>query len=191
VLDLGCGNSPYRQWMKNVSAYVPYDADASSMGAQIVGSAQSLPFSDSAFDSLLCTQVLEHVERPWLVLDEIARVSRPGSFIVLSAPQAWRIHEAPYDYFRFTKYGMEALLKRSGLMIVDCVPQGGAWLLIGQTINNHLWHKKIPRGSVTWYLNRTFTTIATLCVNIGSSVLDKMFHDPDETLNYVVIAYKK
>lgn len=195
MLDLGCGNSPYRSWLNNVTAYVGYDIDVSNPSAQVVGSAMVLPFAEMTFDSILCTQVLEHVDQPWIAVDEMARVLKKDGVVLLSVPQCWRIHEAPYDYFRYTKYGLDALLKRSGLEVVDCLPQGGAWLVIGQTLVNHIWTfmygKKYARYSLLWILSRSVVLPITVLVNMLSPVLDRLFHDVDETLNYVVLAVKK
>lgn len=190
LLDLGCGNSPYRSWLPHVTSYIPYDADLSSAGAEAIGLAHSLPFADKAFDSVLCTQVLEHVEQPWQVLDDVARVLRSDGILVLSVPQAWRIHEAPYDFYRYTRFGIAALLRRSGFELVNCTPQGGAWLLIGQTINNHIWRKKHRRHSAAWLISRALATPVTLVTNIVSKTLDSLFPDGEETLNYVAIARK-
>jgi SAM-dependent methyltransferase len=176
--------------LTRIDAYVGYDVDTFSIGAQIVGVAHHLPFGDHTFDSVLCTQVLEHVEQPWLVLDEIARILKPGGKLVLSVPQAWRLHEVPHDYFRYTRYGLQSLLQRARLELQCCTPQGGAWLLIGQTVNNHLWRNTPARGSLTWVLSRTFGTFATTLINLVCAGLDAAFPDTDDTLNYVAIAHK-
>jgi len=188
LLDLGCGNSPYRALLPHITAYVPYDRDPAGSRAQVVGVAGTLPFASASFDSVLCTQVLEHVPEPGPVLDEIARVLRPGGRVVLSAPQAWRLHEEPHDYYRYTRYGLAHLFGRAGLRVLECRPQGGAWLLVGQIVNNWLWRPRFRRGSPGWALSRAVSVAGSLLVNSLVPLLDRVFSDPADTYNYVVTA---
>jgi SAM-dependent methyltransferase len=187
MLDLGCGNRPYRALLPNISAYTAYDVD-SSVKPEAVGTASELPFASASFDSVLNTQVIEHVEEPWRVIEEIARVLKPGGKLVLSAPQGWRLHEEPHDFYRFTHYGLTHLLARAGMKVIACKPQGGAWLTIGQNINNHLWHRKLSKGSLAWFINRGLASAASLSINIICLILDRIFYDPGDTCNYVVLA---
>src|SRR5690606_18990030 len=68
------------------------------------------PFADESYDGLLATEVFEHVPNPSTLLGEAYRVLRPGSCLIVSTPFAWREHEAPYDFFRYTSFGMARLL---------------------------------------------------------------------------------
>lgn len=188
VLDLGCGNQPYRPLLTNVATYVPYDIDAQGSKPDVVGTAQLLPFADASFDGVLSTQVLEHVREPWTMAAEIARVLRPGGTVVLSAPQAWRLHEQPHDYFRYTIYGLSALCERVGLEPIETLNQGGAWAQVGQTVNNTLWVRHaVRRFSLGWVLRR----LGTVAINLSCSLLDRLWYDSGETLNYVVRARKR
>ena len=189
ALDLGCGNSPYQPLLTSITSYVPYDVDRSSLGAHVIGTAESLPFASASFDSALCTQVLEHVAQPAQVIAEIARVLKPAGRLVLSAPQAWRLHEQPYDYFRYTRFGLQTLLSAVSLSMVSCEPTGGAWTLAGQIINNHIWRNP-PVNRAAWLVSRAWCSAASVVVNASSSALDAAFHDPDDTLNYVILAEK-
>lgn len=184
LLDLGCGNSPYRPLLTNISSYVPYDIDATGSKPAVVGMAERLPFAENSFDSILSTQVLEHVAEPWHLLEEVARVLRPNGRLLLSAPQAWRLHEEPYDYYRYTHYGLRYLLKRVGLDVISYQPLGGTWLLIGQIMNNALWRTSHPKYSAAWW----GSTLTTSLINLVSPILDRTFYDPADTINYLVLA---
>ncbi len=186
LLDLGCGNSPYRPLLTNISHYVPYDLTTTFSNPNVVGLAQHLPFHTGSFDSVLCTQVLEHVSEPWSVLKEICRVMRPGGQLLLSAPQAWRLHEEPLDFYRYTKYGLYYLLEEAGLQVVETIPQGGAWLLLGQSLNNTLWHNIPVKYSLLWFI----CMFLSPCLNVVFTTFDKIWQDSGDTLNYVVLAYK-
>jgi SAM-dependent methyltransferase len=190
ILDLGCGNSPYRKYLPTESSYIPYDIDRANKGAQIIGSAIHLPFKDHSFDSVLCTQVLEHVDEPWTMMTEISRVLKARGRLVLSAPQAWRIHEKPYDYYRYTRFGLDYLIEKAGMQISTVRSQGGAWSLAGQVINNHIWRNP-PSNKLLWIVSRSACTAMTTVINIVCVTLDSISPDAEETINYVAIAEKR
>jgi SAM-dependent methyltransferase len=184
LLDLGCGNSPYRPLLRAISHYVAYDVSALDSKPEVIGQGTALPFETGSFDSVLSTQVLEHVPDPGRMIAEIARVLKPGGRLLLSAPQTWRLHEQPYDYYRYTRYGLQHLLRQHYLAVVSIQPQGGAWVLVGQIVNNILWSRPRRKFSLGW----TAGMATTLLVNLAAVLLDRLFYDPDDTLNYVVLA---
>ncbi|PWG74541.1 SAM-dependent methyltransferase, partial [Enterococcus hirae] len=75
-----------------------------------------------AFDTVLCTQVLEHVRDPKKALQELPRVLRPGGVLILSAPHLSMVHDAPHDYFRYTGFGLAELLDNCGFRAERIVP---------------------------------------------------------------------
>lgn len=184
IFDLGCGNRPYQPLLSGAQSYVAYDLDPVHSLPDIVGVSDRLPFADRSFDAVLCTQVLEHVPEPLSTLQEIQRIMRPNGTLLLSAPQAWRIHEKPYDFYRYTLYGLEYLLKKSGFQIITFHNQGGAWLMIGQVLNNTLWRYPSRKFSAFWWRERLLTTT----INIVASFTDRFFSDSEETMNYVILA---
>ncbi len=188
LLDLGCGNSPYRALLTCISDYIGYDLDITASKPMVAGAADRLPFAAGSFDSVLCTQVLEHVPEPWRVLEEIARVLRPGGKLLLSAPQAWRLHEQPRDYYRYTRYGLDYLLRRAGLHPMTCRSQGGVWLHVGQSVSNTLWNPAHRRFSPAWFISRTLAMSFGTLVNLAIPVFDRLFYDAEDTSNYVILA---
>jgi len=78
-----------------------------------------LPFSDSSFDSCVSTEVLEHVADTDLVMRELHRVLVPGGNLLVSTPFLFREHEVPHDFYRFTSYGLTAVLERNGFELVS------------------------------------------------------------------------
>jgi SAM-dependent methyltransferase len=184
LLDLGCGNRPYQSLLNNITSYVPYDADVHGGEPAVVGLADRLPFPAGTFDSVLCTQVLEHVERPWQVIAEIARVLGPNGKLLLSAPQAWRLHEEPFDFYRFTRYGLSYLMRNCGLDVISIAPQGGVWILVGTSINNSLYNKTAKKSRFIRMLRAGCIAI----INLLFGLVDGFWHDDGDTYNYVVIA---
>jgi SAM-dependent methyltransferase len=108
TLDLGAQNGPY-------AAHFPRRVALDlrpARGVHVLGDAQALGFTDASFDVVLCTEVLEHVPEPQRAIDEMFRVLKPGGRLLLTTRFLFPIHDAPHDYFRYTKYGLRHLLRR-------------------------------------------------------------------------------
>jgi len=129
VLDAGAGECRNRQYIEN-RRYVAIDAAIGDNtwnynNLDAIAGLEDIPFQADLFDLVLCTQVLEHVREPQLVLEELFRVIKPGGRLCLTAPQGWGVHQAPFDFFRYTNYGLEHLLRKAGFEIVKITPSCG------------------------------------------------------------------
>jgi SAM-dependent methyltransferase len=129
LLDVGCGAKPYSLlFLPQVDQYVGVDLPSSAHGASevdVYGNAMALPFQSSSFDTVLCTEVLEHVPEPQKVVHELSRVLKGGGHLLLTAPQNYWVHEAPGDFYRFTRYGLSYLVSEGGLEIDSMTPTCG------------------------------------------------------------------
>jgi SAM-dependent methyltransferase len=108
TLDIGAQNGPYAAYF---SHRIALDVQR-GIGIQVIGDAQALGIRDGSFDVVLCTEVLEHLPEPQRAIDEMFRVLVPGGQLLLTTRFLFPIHDAPHDYFRFTKYGLRYLLRR-------------------------------------------------------------------------------
>jgi SAM-dependent methyltransferase len=134
LLDVGCGNRPYASFYEPlVKEAVGVDATAGH-GAAVLGFADRLPFADQTFDTILCTEVLEHVGDAERAADELLRVCRPGGHVLATVPYLYPTHEAPYDFRRFTHYGLHDLMVRHGFEILSLEAKGGAGLLLAHFV---------------------------------------------------------
>ena len=145
LLDIGCGTRPYAPIYDplvemSVGTEVTYSPHG-LQNADVICPAERLPFTDASFDTVLCTEVLEHTRDPFAVLLEIRRVLKPGGYLLLSVPFIYPIHEAPYDHWRFTSYGLRLLCMEAGLEIICLRPKGG---IIATLIT--LWINLAVRG---------------------------------------------
>ena len=108
TLDIGAQNGPYGALFPN---RIGLDIRP-GLGVRIIGDAQALGIRDAAVDVVLCTEVLEHLPEPQKAIDEMFRVLAPGGRLLLTTRFLFPIHDAPHDYFRYTKYGLRHLLRR-------------------------------------------------------------------------------
>ncbi len=136
-LDAGAGRSPWRALLESRGvAVLSLDVEARGPGVDLVADLQQMPELPSAsFDTIVCTQVLEHLPRPGAALSEIARVLRPGGALILSAPHLSMLHELPHDYFRFTAEGLRVLIEAQGLEVVEIRPSGGLVAFVGHPLS--------------------------------------------------------
>lgn len=126
-LDAGSGRSPYKEMLlKHADRVISIDIEDRSGETDVLADIQSMPqLADASFDTILCSQVLEYVPRPWDAMHEFARILRPDGVLILTVPHLSVIHEAPYDYFRYTHYGLAALCEQAALSVKHVQPTGG------------------------------------------------------------------
>lgn len=192
VLDLGCGMRPYQELLgTRVRRWVGVDFASTASGrsaATVFGSALELPFGERSFDTILSTQVLEHVPRPENLLREAYRVLRPGGYLVLTAPQTGPLHEEPHDFFRYTCYGLRFLLEQAGFRVIRIKPLGGAIATVCQMTVWHVnWLRRIPlvggalRSGATMGLAWLALRLDNLSWRYGDGAMK-------DTLNWLVVA---
>lgn len=124
VLDFGCGEKPYKALFRNARSYVGVDLEVSGHDhaqskVDFFYDGRTLPFRDGRFDAVVSFEVLEHVFNVDEVLGEIRRVLKPGGQLLITIPFAWDEHEAPYDFARYTSFGIEEVLERNGIEVVE------------------------------------------------------------------------
>jgi SAM-dependent methyltransferase len=132
ILDAGAGELRYKKYF-NHCKYVSNDLCVGDeawyfKGIDIKSSIYKIPVKNNSFDYILCTQVLEHLEYPELAFKEFYRILKKGGKIILTAPLGQGEHQIPYDYFRYTQYGLKSLGKRNKLKLTYIKPQGGIFI---------------------------------------------------------------
>lgn len=133
LLDLGAGNQPYAEWyLGHCDTAVSTDI-APHAGLSTLCGAESLPFADGSFDTVLATEVLEHVTDLERTVDEICRVLAPNGSVIVTMPYFYPTHEPPHDHRRLTHYGLRGAFERRGLVIDDLTAKGGV-LTLGATV---------------------------------------------------------
>jgi SAM-dependent methyltransferase len=138
------------------------------------------------FGAALNVVTLEHLRDPQLALCEIARVLRTGAELLLVAPHEWEVHQSPHDYFRYTRHGLELLLRRAGFGAIQIAPVGGYFRLLARRLLNGL---QFFTGGARWIL---FLPAAALLVPpaLLLPLLDGMDREKNFTLGYICTARK-
>ena len=139
---------PYESYFPK-NCYVGVDIEQSGRSIEMKApdyfyDGRVLPFADSSFDGVLSTQVLEHVPNARSMLAEMNRVLKPGGGILISLPFVWQEHEEPYDFGRFTSFGIIELLNSNGFKIETMVKDTGAIEAMAVTLNVYIIHNLIP-----------------------------------------------
>ncbi len=121
LLDVGCGQKPYEKYFP-VTQYVGLEYVRGQIvdndKADFYYSGDRFPFKDHEFDCVLTNEVLEHVFTPSKFLGETNRVIRPGGMLLLTVPFLWAEHMQPFDYARYSSFGIKALLEEHGFEIL-------------------------------------------------------------------------
>lgn len=149
TLDLGAGSGKYRNIIKEKAEnYLAFDVKPGP-AIDIVGDALDLPFGVGIFDTIVCTQVLEHVDKPWIAVKEMSRVLKKGGICILTAPFMEPYHQNPGDYFRYTIEGIKSLFKNEGFEVLECSSYGQVFSVISEFVRFSLFHpyKKRKKGS--------------------------------------------
>ena len=188
VIDLGCGSSPYKNIiLKTADKYIGIDwkntfHDHTKVDV-IANLCEPLPFDDNCADTLVSFQVMEHLPEPVLFLSEAFRILKPGGTIIITVPFMWHVHEAPYDYYRYTRYGLKYLFNKAGFIDIKIEENTGFWQMWVLKFNYHTI--RFAKGPF-----RFFWIPIWWFGQIISPFLDKIDKHPQETASYTVVAKK-
>lgn len=129
LFDLGAGESPYRDFfLEHANQYVAVDWAGTfhNSKADIIADLNMpLPIDSEAADSVVSLSVMEHLCEPQMMLNETYRILKPLGYLLLQVPWQWRIHEEPYDFFRYTPFGLKYMLAKAGFEEIVIKPQSG------------------------------------------------------------------
>lgn len=142
TLDVGSRRGRHAEWFPNT---ITIDLDVAN-DPDLVADAHNLPFPDNSYEVVICREVLEHVENPFVVMAELHRVLAPGGTLLLSTRFLFPIHEAPNDHWRFTRYSLANLTKQFSTSVIteDTAPATA----VGAVIQRFAWQSDFR------YLNR-------------------------------------
>lgn len=192
VLDFGCGSKPYKSLFHRADSYTGVDIlisghEHTESEVDFFYDGSTLPFTDGQFDAVVSFEVFEHVFNLPQILSEIARVTRNSGSLLISVPFAWQEHEVPYDFARYTTFGITHLLQSHGYEIVSLRKTTTSFLAISQLFISYL-ESIVPKNRVGWlfflFCISLPCTIAAYALNLVLPKRDAVFS------NSVVLARK-
>jgi SAM-dependent methyltransferase len=206
VLDAGAGSAPYKKYF----AHAKYEStdfedifDKSSKNLHdFTCSLDNIPKPSGSYDVIINTQVLEHVPEPQKVITEFYRILKPNGKLFLTAPQGWGIHDEPYHFFNFTRFGLELLFTKAGFTVVFIKPRGGIFWYLAHRISilpsylsaQYATQKQRHRHNIGVFLLRlVFLLSIPFCRFLAPLTLfymDKLDKKQDYTLGYACYCTK-
>ncbi|MEX1997130.1 MAG: class I SAM-dependent methyltransferase [Candidatus Andersenbacteria bacterium] len=121
IIDVGCGYKPFLKLLRDlaIDKYIGVDFDTKRSAADVVASADRLPFPDNSFDGVIATEVLEHTMHIEDAIREIRRVARNGALVYISTPFLLGEHGVPYDFQRLTRYWYLEMFKHDEILLLQ------------------------------------------------------------------------
>jgi SAM-dependent methyltransferase len=169
TIDVGSGSKPYAKLFKNVSKYIGMDIEQSghkhsSSSIDVFYDGKTFPFKDNEIDSLVFFEVLEHVFNPNQFLSEIARVVKPGGTLLVTIPFIWGEHEQPYDFARYSSFGLKHLFDEHNFEIIEHKKYLADFRIFPLLINSYLYtiFKKFLPWNIGWLFIIPFSFINNL-----------------------------
>lgn len=187
LLDLGCGTVPYYKVYEEIveeiicidwenshhkNIHLDYTADLN----------KGIPLGDSSVDTILLTDVLEHISKPHILMKEISRVLSANGKLILGVPFMYWLHEDPFDFHRYTKYRLKELCDENNLRVLCLEELGGPLTIIGDIIA-----KNIPSTFFAKIFQKTM--LLFLKTGIGEKIENK--NKEKFPISYRLVAQKK
>jgi len=179
TLDVGSGSKPYFNLFTNVTTYIGMDIEQSGHthdleSIDVFYNGETFPFEENTFDSLVFFEVLEHVFNPDTFFNQIRKVVKPGGHCLVTIPFIWGEHEQPYDFARYSSFGLKHMFDEHGFEIIKHKKYLTDFRLIFLLINSYLYttFKKYLPGYFAWVLIIPFSIVNNL-LGLISYILPK------------------
>jgi SAM-dependent methyltransferase len=150
TLDFGAGTAKYQHLIRpHTGSYTTFDM-VPGKNIDIVGDGLNPPFKDGEFDTVVSTQVLEHVEKPWVMIAQIGRIIKSGGICIITAPFIVPFHADPYDFFRYTETGLTSMFKNENFEIVESGTYGRVFGVLSEMAHFSWFSPYEERGKKSW-----------------------------------------
>lgn len=177
LADLGCGNAPLAGLYAPLAEEFLWVDWPGSPHQSITPDLfqdlnEPLQIADRSLDTVLLTDVLEHIRDPDALIGEVQRVLRPGGRAIIGVPFLYWLHEEPYDYHRYSRHKMRDFAARHGFEILSETENGGGFDVVRDLLTKMTYSRKIPLpGYATHY---GLGLIGALLAPLNRSAIPKM-----------------
>lgn len=190
TLDVGCGTKPYEKYFKS-SEYIGLEIETTVhrevSKADFFYDGTKFPFNNNEFDSIVTNQVFEHVFNADSFLNEINRVLKKNGILLLTVPFVWDEHEQPYDFARYSSFGIKSVLEKNGFEIIAHRKTVTNFGVIIQLINGYIY-KMTVRNSL---IRQIVTVLVMFPLSILGIILSKILpSNKDLYLDNIILAKK-
>lgn len=156
LMDFGCGRKPYEN-LFSVNEYIGVDIEKSGHDhalskVDVYYDGKTIPFPAETFDSIFCSEVLEHVFNLDEMLMELNRVLKKGGQMLITVPFCWNEHETPYDFGRYSSFGIKHALQQRGFEVVEYYKSGNFARVIAQLGTLYIYSLFNTKSKVLNYL---------------------------------------
>lgn len=160
LIDLGCGDVPlygaYKNYVQEVTcvdwheppdkvSHLDYTCDLN----------RKLIFQDNSFDTVLLSDVLEHIRHPESLLKEISRILVPGGKVLMNVPFLYWLHEPPFDYFRYTEYALRDFAEDCNFSVIELTALGGAVDVLADLSSKLIIRIPFLGKPAVWFIQKT------------------------------------
>jgi len=175
MLDFGCGNKSY-SYLFSVKEHIGLEVfhaghDHADEPIDVFYNGKTIPFRAECFDSVLCAEVFEYLFDCEKSLSEIRRVLKIGGYLLLTTPFFWEEHEQPYDFGRYTEFGLRDILARHHFEILRYEKYGNFIEVIAQLWNLYLFKKLFRRFAFLRFVIIPFLIVPTNLLGTFFSIL--------------------
>lgn len=178
LLDVGCGSKPYKQ-LFDVEEYIGIDVDQSghphdNEDIDIFYDGKRIPFSDNYFDSVFASEVFEHVFNLNELMMEISRVTKKGGKLLITVPFVWDEHEVPYDFARYSSFGLKHILESNGFEIIYSKKTTTFVETLSQLFISYIYQCIFPKNKIIRFV---LTPIFIMPLSLVSKIISKILPD--------------
>ena len=191
TLDVGCGSKPYVS-LYSSTEYIGLEYDTpenrATKNADFFYDGNKFPFDDNDFDSVVLNQVFEHVFNPDDFLEEVNRVLKSSGMICMTIPFVWDEHEQPYDFARYSSFGIKSLLEKHGFHVQKQMKSVNDIRVIFQLSSLFIFKKLVTRSSI---INHLMILLLISPLNIIGTLINFILPmNQDLYLDNIILAKK-
>jgi SAM-dependent methyltransferase len=181
LLDLACGESPFRSFFPDVATYLRVDRNP--VDSEVIkGDMLSIPRGNDSVDIVLLLQAITDVPQPLEVLKEVRRVLKPGGQALLFESMAYPEHDSPFDFYRLMPEGLRSLAEEAGFSMYRCIRLGGLFTRFAS-----LWNTFVMGQLMRYTLLKPLAYLGIAGCNLLCYILDRLFPHPRLASDYLAI----